>query len=177
MLMRSAMAEELKIVNDCMTCFSEWGVQKRVKECRFIEYWILVLENCNFPWKTYEKSMKFVCLKLYEPWVEIVAKKKTKNKPSEDKTRTIYERGGGPDRSLAPSRFWHHFVLHNGTIRELSNNEGDGNGDSNKAMSLDWHISLLSPARLRYEPFPISRQFSGGRKHEATDFFFLLVNL
>ena len=104
-------------------------------------------------------------------------KKKTKNKPSENKTRTIYERGGGPDRSLAPSRFWHHFVLHNGTIRELSNNEGDGNGDGNKAMSLDWHISLLSPARLRYEPFPISRQFSGGRKHEATDFFFLLVNL
>ena len=72
------MAEEVKIVNDCLTCFSEWGVQKGIKECRFIEYWILVLENCNFFWKTHEKSMKFVCLKLYEPWVEIVAKKKKK---------------------------------------------------------------------------------------------------
>ena len=98
------MAEEVKIVNDCLTCFSEWGVLKGIKECRFIEYWILVLENCNFFWKTHEKSMKFVCLKLYEPWVEIVAKKK-KNKPSENNTRAIYERGGGPDFSLATSRF------------------------------------------------------------------------
>ena len=64
--------------------------------------------------------------------------KQTKNKLSEDKTRTIYERGGGPDLSLAPSRFWHHFVMHDGTSRELSNNEGDGNGDGNNAMSLDW---------------------------------------
>ena len=66
--------------------------------------------------------MKFVCLKLYEPWVEIFAKKTKQNKPSENKTHAIYERGGGPDLSLAPSHFWHHFVLHDGTIRELSNN-------------------------------------------------------
>ena len=67
--------------------------------------------------------MKFVCLKLYEPWVEISAKKKkTKNKPIENKTHAIYKRGGGPDLSIAPSHFWHHFVLLDGTVRELSNN-------------------------------------------------------
>ena len=49
-------------------------------------------------------------------------KTKKKNKPSENKTRAIYERGGGPDLSLAPSQFWHHFVLHDGTVRELTNN-------------------------------------------------------
>ena len=33
------MAEEVKIVNDSMTCFSHaWGVQKGVKDCRFIEH-------------------------------------------------------------------------------------------------------------------------------------------
>ena len=74
--------------------------------------------------------MKFVCLKQDGLLSEAIRtmgrdlreKKKKKNKPSENKTRAIYKRGGGPDRSLAPSRFWHHFVLHDGTIRELSNN-------------------------------------------------------
>ena len=49
-------------------------------------------------------------------------KTKKKNKPSENKTRAIYERGGGPDLSLAPSQFCYHFVLHDGTVRELTNN-------------------------------------------------------
>ena len=59
--MWSAMAEEVKIVNDCMACFSEWGVQKGVKECRFIEYGILVLENCNFSLKNPGKVHE-ICL-------------------------------------------------------------------------------------------------------------------
>ena len=65
-------------------------------------------------------------------------REKKKTKPSVNKRRAIYERVGGPDLSLAPSRVWHHFVLHDGTITELSNNDADGNGNGNKAMSLDW---------------------------------------
>ena len=139
--MWSTMAEEVKIVNDCMTCFREWDVQKEVKECRLIEYWILVLKNCNFslknPWKVHE-----ICLsEAVRTMSRDRREKKNNNKRSENKTRAIYERGGGPNLSLAPSRFWHHFVVHDGTIRELSNNDVDGNGDGNKAMSLDWQIN------------------------------------
>ena len=45
------MAKEVKFINDSMMCYSHaWGVQKAVKDCRFIEY-ILVLETVIFPWK------------------------------------------------------------------------------------------------------------------------------
>ena len=30
------MAEEVKIINDCMTCFTQFGDQKGVRECQFI---------------------------------------------------------------------------------------------------------------------------------------------
>ena len=120
--MWSAMAEEVKIVNDCMACFSEWGVQKGVKECRFIEYRILVLENCNFSLKNPGKVHEICLSEAIRTMGRDLREKKKQNKPSENKTHAIYERGGGPDLSLAPSHFWHHFVLHDGTVRELSNN-------------------------------------------------------
>ena len=41
------MAEEVEIVKDSMTCFAcAWSVQKVVKECQFLVYWI----NLS-PWK------------------------------------------------------------------------------------------------------------------------------
>ena len=48
--MWSTIAEEVKIVNDSMTCFRQWGDQR----------------GLICPWKFLEKSLKFVCLKLYE---------------------------------------------------------------------------------------------------------------
>ena len=64
--MWSTIAEEVKIVNDSMTCFSQWGDQRGLKNAEFFNK-SYSLKIVIFPWKFLEKSLKFVCLNLYEP--------------------------------------------------------------------------------------------------------------
>ena len=64
--MWSTIAEEVKIVNDSMTCFRQWGDQRGLKNSDlFNKSYSLKIVIC--PWKFLEKSLKFVYLKLYEP--------------------------------------------------------------------------------------------------------------
>ena len=56
-----------------MTCFSQWGDQRGLKNADFFNK-SYSLKIVIFPWKFLEKSLKFICLKLYEP-VPIVARK------------------------------------------------------------------------------------------------------
>ena len=60
------LAEEVKIVKDPMKCFSQWGVQKGLKNANLLNKF-QSLKTVIFPWKILEKSLKFGCVKLYEP--------------------------------------------------------------------------------------------------------------
>ena len=64
------MAEEVKIVND------SWGVLAREVFKRGLKNAILLNKSQSLkavicPWKILEKSLKFVCLKLYEPCTQL----------------------------------------------------------------------------------------------------------
>ena len=53
------MAEEVKIVNDSLMCFSHLSVQGRIKNAEFFnKSFSLKIVIC--PWKILEKSLKFV---------------------------------------------------------------------------------------------------------------------
>ena len=53
------MAEEVKIVNDSLMCFSHSSVQGRIKNAEFFNK-SFSLKTVICPWKILEKSVKFV---------------------------------------------------------------------------------------------------------------------
>ena len=57
-----------KNCNDFMTCFSQLTVQEGVKQCWFFKIILSPWKPSFFSWKILEKSSKFACLTLYEPW-------------------------------------------------------------------------------------------------------------
>ena len=62
------MAEEVKIVNDSLMCFSHTSVQGRIKNAEFFNK-SFSLKTVICPWKIL-KSLWNLCLKSYEPWAE-----------------------------------------------------------------------------------------------------------
>ena len=54
------MVEEVKLVNDSVMCFSQYDAILLNKSQS--------LKTVIWPWKILEKSLKCVCLKLYESW-------------------------------------------------------------------------------------------------------------